>query len=102
MAGQIEERVDSPPGTGSSGSCAGSTGPFGSLIDSTGTSMRRSSCLRCPASTIVTSRADEVAADLLERVLRGAQADALQRASRLRLQALERQRQVRAALRRRD
>ena len=34
----------------------GSTGPPGSVIDSTGTSMRRSSCLRAPASTIVTSR----------------------------------------------
>ena len=89
----------------------------GSVIDSTGTSMRRSSGLRWPpASTIVTSPAgaDEEAADLLERALRGAQADPLDHrprarspsaarsrhaaSARLRLQALERERQVRAAL----
>ncbi len=66
--------------------------------------MRRSSCLRWPDvhDRHLASRADEEAADLLQRVLRGAQADSLHRAAGLRLQALERQREMRAALGRRD
>ena len=48
------------------------------------------------------ARADEEAADLLERVLRRAQPDALHRPLGQRLEPLERQRQVRAALGRRD
>ncbi len=59
MAGQIEALVASEPCTcsaGSSGSPPAATGPPGSVIDSTGTSMRRSSDLRMPASTISTSR----------------------------------------------
>ena len=47
-------------------------------------------------------RADHEAADLLERVLGRAQADALRVAARLLGQALEREREVRAALRGRD
>ena len=54
--GPDRRAVDSPPATGASGSRSGSTGPPGSVIDSTGTSMRRSSGLRTPASTILTCR----------------------------------------------
>ena len=71
------------PATGSSsavavGACSGST------IDSTGTWICRSSGLRTPASTIRARapRPDEEAADLLERVLRRRQADALRRRGR--------------------
>ena len=46
--------------------------------------------------------ADQEAPDLLERPLGGGQPDALERALRQVLEALERQRQVRAALRLRD
>ena len=69
--------------------------------------MRRSSGLRIPASTIcdLALGPAEEARDLLERVLGGAQADPLQAragatggAAGLQLEALERQRQVRAAL----
>jgi hypothetical protein len=62
MAGQIEARVASPPWMSLSGSSAPAAGPPGSIIDSTGTSMRRSSGLplpfavRAPASISVTSR----------------------------------------------
>ena len=42
--------------------------------------------------------ADEEATDLLERILGGAQADSLDRSPRLRLEALEREREVRPAL----
>jgi len=66
----MEPRVDSPPATGSScggdasGSRSGASSveevpagsASGSAIDSTGTSIRRSSSLRAPASTIVTWR----------------------------------------------
>ena len=62
--------------------------------------------MRTPASTIVdlARRADEEAPDLLQRILRRAQPDPLdvprrgRAAARLRLQALEREREVRAAL----
>ncbi len=117
--------MDSPPATGSRGSgCWSGRAPggsaSGSAMDSTGTSMRRSSCLLAPASTILTLAvgADEEAADLLERVLGGAEADALDlrrpaargacpgrgRAvgAHVRLQPLEREREVGAALGVRD
>ena len=67
--------------------------------------MRRSSCLLSAGvdDRHLAARPDEEAADLLERVLRGAQADPLdRRPPAWRLEALERQREVRAALGVRD
>ena len=73
-------------------------------MSSTGTRISRSSGLRRPVSTIVHSRPvpDEEAAHLLERPLRGRQADALERLAGRVVEALERERQVRAALGLRD
>ena len=53
IAGQIERRVDSAPATGSR---SGARPSSGSIIDSTGTRISRSSCLRTPVSTILHSR----------------------------------------------
>ena len=75
-----------------------------------GTSMARSSARRWPTSTIAAgrravgarrarARADEEPRDLLDRALRGREADALRAArSHERVEPLERERQVRAAL----
>ena len=74
------------------------------VMSSTGTMTSRSSALREPASTIVTGRgpvggvAAEEARDLVERALRGREADALRRLRRDRVEPLEREREVRAAL----
>ena len=78
-------------------------------MSSTGTTTWSSSGLRAPASTMATSRPAPIPPrkprDRLERPLRGGQADPLHRrrvggsASRRRLEALEAEREVRAALR---
>ena len=67
---------------------------------STGTWIFRSSGLRTPASTTSQSRPapDQEAANLLERALRGRQADALERPARQVLEPLEGEGEVRAAL----
>ena len=97
-----------PPGCCSSGS----TSPIAAM-SSTGTTTCRSSVLRTPASTIVTgrggagrrrrarasaSRPPRKPATTLQRPLRRRQPDALRRPVGQRLQALQRQRQVGAAL----
>ena len=69
-------------------------------MSSSGTTTSRSSSLRVPASTSSIGRppGDEPA-DLLQRALRRREADALRRPLRERLEPLEREREVRAALR---
>ena len=74
-------------------------------MSSTGMTTSTSSGLRMPASTIVTGRgaagrrmATEEVGDLLERALRGRQADPLRRAFGDLLEPFERQHQVGAAL----
>ena len=77
-------------------------------MSSTGTITSTSSSLREPASTIVTGRwpsvglAAEEARDLVERALRRREADALRRRVGDRLEAFEREHEVRAALGRRE
>ena len=105
MLVRMSPRVAGPPGCSS----GGRTSPRAAM-SSTGTTTWRSSGLRAPASTTVTSRSGadpaEEPGDRLERPLRGGQADPLHRAvgrpacrSRRRLEPLEAERQVRAALR---
>ena len=105
MLVRMSPRVAGPPGCSSSGR----TSPSADM-SSTGTTTSRSSGLRAPASTIVTSRSGpgpaEEPGDRLERPLRGGQPDPLhrrfvvrRRAGTQRLEALEAERQVRAALR---
>ncbi len=74
-------------------------------MSSTGMTTSTSSALRMPASTIFTGRgapgrrvAAEEPGDLLERALRGRQADPLRRAFGDLLEPFERERQVGAAL----
>ena len=70
-----------------------------SRMSSTGTTTSRSSSLRVPASTSwIGAAARDEAADLLERPLRRREADPLRRPLEQRVEPLERQRQVRAAL----
>ena len=70
-------------------------------MSSTGTTTSRSSSLRCPASTSAISRAGpgDPAADLGERPLRGREADPLEGLLDDPLEPLERDGEVRAALR---
>ena len=105
IAGQIEERLG--PRVGSS--TGASIGLPSSAMSSTGTITSISVGLRWPASMIVTGRgrrlaivllATEEARDLFERALRRRQPDALRGRDGQLLQALERDREVRAALRR--
>ena len=79
MAGQIEERVDSPPATGSSGSRSGSTraAGFGHRLDRHLDAQVQGLAGAGVDDRHLPVRADEEATDLLERVLCGAQADAL-------------------------
>ncbi len=111
IEGQIDRRLGGPlraPGTG------GSTSPSW-LMSSRGTSTRKSQAFLAPPSTIVTGRASEDAApagaddreaaeqarDLVERALRRREPDALERPRARRpqrLEPLEREEQVRAAL----
>ena len=95
--------VAGPPGCWSSGRISP-----GFVMSSIGTTTWRSSALRAPASTIVTSRSGPDAAeepgDRLERALGGAEPDPLRRRGALAagdqvLQPLEGQREVGAALR---
>ncbi len=88
MLGQIERRLAESPVTASAGSEASAIGSVsGSRRSATGTTTWRSSGLSACASTIVTGRgpavglrsAAEEAPDLLDRALRGGQADALER-----------------------
>ena len=96
---RLQRVARGPPSTG------GSRAP-GSAIDSTGTSIRRSSCLRAPASTIVTSRCGPTRKRPISssgrcvalRPIRWTVARPVPPDARLRLEALEREREVRAAL----
>ena len=101
MAGQMLRRT----GPAATGPLAGSSmiSPRAPM-SSTGTTTSMSSSLRMPASTTVTGRgrpvvlAAQEAGDLVERALRGRQADALEGTVDHRLQPLERQGQVGAPL----
>ena len=100
MLGQIEWRASGPAAAPPGASSTSIASPMRAM-SSTGTMTSSSSAFLAPASTISTSRprAAEEPGDRRERALRGRQPDALRVGRREVAEPLEREREVRAALR---